>query len=87
MNWLLPLPAVVPLLGAAVNTLLDHVTPRRAHNVVTLVALAASFVFSILVMVDSMSGEAVHWFGGWRPRSGVCEREPIEAPPPVGNGR
>jgi multicomponent Na+:H+ antiporter subunit D len=72
MSWMLPLPVVVPLLGAALNALLDHVTPRVAHNAVTLLSLATSFVFSILIMVDSMSGEAVHWFGGWRPRSGVA---------------
>jgi multicomponent Na+:H+ antiporter subunit D len=72
MSWLLPLPAVVPLLGAALNAVLDHVTPKWAHNAVTVGSVAASFVFSILIMVDSMSGEQLHWFGGWEPRSGVA---------------
>jgi multicomponent Na+:H+ antiporter subunit D len=72
MSWMLPLPAAVPLLGAAFNALLDHVTPKWAHNAVTLAAVATSFVFSIVIMLDSMSSEPVHWFGGWRPRSGLA---------------
>lgn len=72
MSWMLPLPAVLPLLAAAVNAALDHVTPRPVHDAVTLSGIASSFVFSILIMVDSMSGEALHWFSGWTPRSGVA---------------
>jgi multicomponent Na+:H+ antiporter subunit D len=72
MTWMLPLAAVLPLLAAAVNAALDHVTPRWAHDAVTLAGVASSFVFSVLIMVDSMSGERLHWFGGWTPRSGVA---------------
>jgi multicomponent Na+:H+ antiporter subunit D len=72
MSWMLPLPVVLPLLAAAFNAALDHVTPRPVHDAVTVVGTASSFVFSVLIMVDSMSGEVVHWFGGWRPRSGLA---------------
>lgn len=72
MSWMLPLAAVLPLLGAAVNAALDHVTPRPVHDAVTVSSVAASFVFSILIMVDAMSGERLHWFGGWTPRGGVA---------------
>jgi multicomponent Na+:H+ antiporter subunit D len=72
MSWMLPLPVVLPLLAAAVNAALDHVTPRWAHDSVTVAGLASSFVFSILIMVDSMSGEPLHWFSGWTPRGGVA---------------
>jgi multicomponent Na+:H+ antiporter subunit D len=72
MSWMLPLPAVLPLLAAATNAALDHVTPRWVHDSVTVSSVATSFVFSILIMVDSMSGEPLHWFGGWTPRSGVA---------------
>jgi multicomponent Na+:H+ antiporter subunit D len=72
MSWMLPLPAVLPLLAAATNAALDHVTPRWVHDSVTVSSVATSFVFSILIMVDSMSGERLHWFGGWTPRSGVA---------------
>jgi multicomponent Na+:H+ antiporter subunit D len=72
MSWMLPLPVAVPLLAAALNALLDHVSPKWLHNAVTVTAVATSFVFSIVIMVDSMAGEPVHWFGGWHPRSGVA---------------
>jgi len=72
MSWMLPLPVVLPLLAAAVNAALDHVTPRWVHDSVTVAGLASSFVFSILIMVDSMSGEPLHWFSGWTPRGGVA---------------
>jgi multicomponent Na+:H+ antiporter subunit D len=72
LSWALPLPVVVPLLAAALNAALDHVTPRWAHDGVTILGVAAAFVFSILILVHSMSGETLHWFGGWRPRSGVA---------------
>jgi multicomponent Na+:H+ antiporter subunit D len=72
MSWLLPLPVVIPLLAAAVNTAGDHVLPRRAGDAIAISAAAASFVFSLLIMVQSMQHELTHWFGGWRPRSGVA---------------
>jgi multicomponent Na+:H+ antiporter subunit D len=71
LSWLLPIPAVIPLLAAAVNILLDHVTPRWLHNAVTIAGIATSFVFSLVILVDSLSAEQLHWFGGWTPRSGV----------------
>jgi multicomponent Na+:H+ antiporter subunit D len=72
MSWMLPLPAVIPLLASAFNAVLDHVSPRWLHNAVTLAGVATSFVFSILIMVDSTGAEPLHWFGGWQPRSGVA---------------
>src|SRR5205085_2246130 len=72
VSWLLPLPVVIPLLAAAVNTAGDHVLRRRAGDVIAIGATAASFVFSVLIMVQSMQHELTHWFGGWRPRSGVA---------------
>ena len=72
MSWLLPIPVVVPLLAAAVNTAGDHVLPRRGGDVLAIGAAATSFAFSLVIMVDSMQDELTHWFGGWRPRSGVA---------------
>src|SRR4051794_13851533 len=72
MSWMLPLPAVLPLLAAAINAALDHVTPRLVHNLIAVAATAASFVFSILVLLQSVPQERLHWFGGWTPRSGVA---------------
>src|SRR4051795_4994709 len=72
MSWLLPIPVVVPLLAGALNIAGDHVLPRRAGDVLAISAALTSFVFSLVIMVDSMQDELTHWFGGWRPRSGVA---------------
>ncbi|HET8528493.1 MAG TPA: proton-conducting transporter membrane subunit [Gaiellaceae bacterium] len=72
MSWLLPLPVVIPLLGAAVNAALDHVTPRWLHDAVSLAAVVAAFGFAVAVLLSSMSSEPLHWFGGWTPRSGIA---------------
>jgi multicomponent Na+:H+ antiporter subunit D len=72
MSWMLPLPVVLPLLAAALNVALDHVTPRRVRVAITLVAVTAALAFAVLVLVHSVSHETLHWFGGWRPRSGIA---------------
>jgi multicomponent Na+:H+ antiporter subunit D len=72
MSWALPLPVAIPLLGAAFNVMADHVLPRRAGDVVAVSAAAASCAFSSLIATLSMQHEVLHWFGGWRPRSGVA---------------
>ena len=72
MSWLLPLPVAIPLLAAAVNVAGDHVMPRRVGDALAILAAAAACAFSCLIAVASMNNEVVHWFGGWRPRSGVA---------------
>jgi multicomponent Na+:H+ antiporter subunit D len=72
MSWLLPIPVIVPLLAAAVNIAGDHVLPRRVGDALAIAATGTSLVFSLVIMVDSMQDELTHWFGGWRPRSGVA---------------
>jgi multicomponent Na+:H+ antiporter subunit D len=69
---MLPLPAVVPLLGAALTIAVGHFTPRVVHSAIAVAATLASFVFSLILLVDSMPKETIHWFGGWTPRSGVA---------------
>lgn len=71
-NWLLPLPVVIPLLAAALNVALDHVTPIWLHTAIAIAGVATALAFAILVLIDSMSTEPLHWFGGWTPRSGVA---------------
>jgi multicomponent Na+:H+ antiporter subunit D len=72
MNWALPLPVAIPLLAAAVNVIGDHVLPRRVGDVIAVSAAAATCAFSSLIATLSMSHEVLHWFGGWKPRSGVA---------------
>jgi multicomponent Na+:H+ antiporter subunit D len=72
MSWMLPLPVVIPLLAAAANVAGDHVLPRRVGDAIGLLGVLGSLVFSAFVAVVSMRQETLHWFGGWRPRSGVA---------------
>jgi multicomponent Na+:H+ antiporter subunit D len=72
MSWLLPLPAVVPLLTAALTIALRHLAGDRLHTALTLGGLAAALGFAIAVLRDSMALEPMHWFGGWTPRGGVA---------------
>ncbi|HEY3542151.1 MAG TPA: complex I subunit 5 family protein [Gaiellaceae bacterium] len=63
---------MVPLLAAALITAIGHFTPRVVHNAVAVAGTLASFVFSLILLVQSMPNETLHWFGGWTPRSGVA---------------
>ena len=71
-SWLLPLPVVIPLLAAALNVATDHVTPRWVHTAISLGGVVAALGFAIALMLDTSSHEALHWFGGWTPRSGIA---------------
>jgi multicomponent Na+:H+ antiporter subunit D len=71
MSWLLPLPAVVPLLAAALVVATGHVLPRRVLDGVAVVTAAAVCVFGVVLLTHSTGQEVVHWFGGWRPRGGI----------------
>ena len=70
MSWLLPLPTVIPLLGAAAIAVSDHFTPTRVKNIIALSAAGASLGFSLAILTRTQHGDLLHWFGGWKPRGG-----------------
>jgi multicomponent Na+:H+ antiporter subunit D len=70
MSWLLPLPTVIPLIGAAAVAVSDHYTPARVKNVIALVCAIASFGFCLAILIQANHAEQLHWFGGWKPRGG-----------------
>jgi multicomponent Na+:H+ antiporter subunit D len=72
MSWLLPLPAVIPLLAAALNIAGDHMLPRRLGDAIGLAASVATCVFTLWIAVDTMNRDVLHWFGGWHPDGGVA---------------
>jgi multicomponent Na+:H+ antiporter subunit D len=72
MNWLVPLPVAIPLIGAALITATDHVLPRAAKDVIGILCAAATFAFGIVLCFESGRHELVHWFGGWEPRGGLA---------------
>ena len=72
MSWLPAAVVAVPLLAAALVIGGDHVAPRPLQSAIGLAASAATCVFGVLLMLRAERGEVVHWFGGWRPRSGAA---------------
>jgi multicomponent Na+:H+ antiporter subunit D len=72
MSQLLPLPAAIPLLTAAVVVATDHVVPRRVQNAIALTATAGSAAIALVVLAQTERHGTVHWFGGWTPRHGVA---------------
>ena len=52
MSWLVPLPVVLPLLAAALNVALDHVTPRWLHTAITLAAVTAALLLLFTEFID-----------------------------------
>ena len=69
---MLPLPTAIPLLGAALIAVSDHIAPRRLKNSIALGAAAASLVFALLIMLRTERGDMLHWFGGWRPNGNLA---------------
>jgi len=72
VSWLLPLPAAIPLVAAALNIAGDHVLPRRVGDAIGLAAAAATCVFAFWIAVDSTGHDLLHWFGGWQPDGGIA---------------
>jgi multicomponent Na+:H+ antiporter subunit D len=72
MNWLVPLPVAVPLIGAALIAATDHVVPRLVKDAIGIAAAAGTFAFGIVLCFESGRHQLVHWFGGWTPRGGLA---------------
>ena len=68
---LLPLPILVPLLGAGVTLLLGHM-PRAQRAVSTLCLLAVPLITSVLLYLADTRGVQHLWVGGWRPPLGIA---------------
>jgi multicomponent Na+:H+ antiporter subunit D len=71
MSWVLPLPAVLPLLAAAFVVATGHVLPRRAVDGVAIAGATSVCALGVLLMTQAGDRELLHWFGGWQPRSGI----------------
>lgn len=72
MTWIPPLLVADPLLAAALIAGGDHVLPDIVQDAVGALAAAAVCGLGIVLMLAAESHEVVHWFGGWRPHSGVA---------------
>ena len=72
MNWIVPLPVAIPLIGAALITATDSMLPRVAKDAIGIVCAGATLAFGIVLSFESGRHELVHWFGGWKPRGGLA---------------
>ncbi|WP_306187314.1 complex I subunit 5 family protein [Streptomyces sp. MK5] len=69
---LAPLTVVVPLCTAALLAASAHWLPRRAPDIVALVAAAAVTAMAAALAVTTQSEPLVYWFGGWHPVRGLA---------------
>jgi multicomponent Na+:H+ antiporter subunit D len=72
MNAVVPLPVVVPLVGAAVILFFNTVLPRRWVQAFTLLVVLAEVGMAAVLLHEARLGTIVYWFGGWTPRHGVA---------------
>ncbi len=71
MHSLIPLPVVVPLLGAALLAAANKLAPRPATDTVSLVCALAVLALCILLVIDA-NHLMVYWFGGFHPSGHVA---------------
>ncbi|HEY2535958.1 MAG TPA: proton-conducting transporter membrane subunit [Solirubrobacteraceae bacterium] len=71
MHSLIPLPVIVPLLGAAVLAAANKLAPRWATDTLSLACALATLVLCILLVLDA-NHLLVYWFGGFHVRGGVA---------------
>ena len=70
MSWLVPLPIVMPLVGAAMSILVGR--SRVAQRVVGIAVLGSLVVVSVtLLVVVDRDGTLVAQAGGWRAPMGI----------------
>ena len=89
MNQLLPLPVVIPLLVAAAISALKVLLGRhrRALDGVAIVTSACVAVILGVLAVRTAHGDAVYWFGGFRPSHHVAIGiDFVAGPVPAGLG-
>jgi multicomponent Na+:H+ antiporter subunit D len=68
---LAPYPVVVPLIGAATLVALHVVARRRLADALATGVAAAVTVICLVLLVESLDGTIVYWFGDWTPRGAV----------------
>ncbi len=70
MTWLVPLPVLLPLLGAGMSLILSH-HPRAQRYVSMSVLSALAVVAGVLVHLADTSGPQTVWVGGWPETVGI----------------
>jgi hypothetical protein len=68
---LAPLPVVLPMVGSAVLAGARKWLSRAAADSIGIAFAAATLAISALLLVHSMHGTEVYWFGNWHPRGSI----------------
>ena len=72
MSALPPLALAVPLVAAALTSILGAFVPRVVLTLLNLAAsIFATVACALLARDAALHGTVVHWFGGWHPAHGV----------------
>lgn len=72
MSWLPPLLVALPLASTALVVGTQHFVSRRAGDALAVATAAATFALALVLLLETQTGDVVHWFGGWRPRGGIA---------------
>jgi multicomponent Na+:H+ antiporter subunit D len=71
MHALIPLPVVLPLLGAGLLAAFDKLLPRWATDAIGVLCALAVVVLCALLTADA-GHTLVYWFGGFHPQHGIA---------------
>jgi multicomponent Na+:H+ antiporter subunit D len=71
MDWLVPLPVLLPLFTAAILPLLGKLAPRRqVLDLAAILCSAAVVAADLLIVLRAAHAPQIYWFGGWSFSSG-----------------
>ncbi|HET8667151.1 MAG TPA: complex I subunit 5 family protein, partial [Terriglobales bacterium] len=85
VSFLVPLPAAVPLVIAALLAALNRIIPRRAADLLAMATSVGVGAICGALLYFSKIDPIVYWFGGWTPRAGIALGISFVATP-IGSG-
>ena len=68
---LIPLPVVVPMVGAALCAALRKWLPRAAADSLGIAFALITFVIAAIILRSATHGPSTYWFGNWYPRGSM----------------
>jgi multicomponent Na+:H+ antiporter subunit D len=68
---LVPVSAVVPLVGAALLAGFSRLLPRWARDLIAIAVAVATTTLTLILMAASAGRPMIYWFSGWRPAAGM----------------
>ncbi len=66
-----PLPVAVPLLGAGALAAIRRWASRAIADSIGIAFASVTLIFATLLLLHSLQGTSVYWFGNWHPRGAM----------------